>query len=146
MHVWPGHPSRTAAALRCNYGNIYTGRPVKQHVTRGRTLRCDVMSVGRGSAATALRSQRPARPVLIGIRPKYPGVSVGSTPARRGFQSTSPCVCVSGLLPLGRHFDQSHLKVVQFRWYVGRACCHRDGDDCVVDICSKTDGFERRNK
>lgn len=65
----PGTPaSRTAGALRGNYGNIYTGRPVKQHVTRGCTLRCDVMSGGRGQ-------QLVRGGLLIGIRPKYPGAS-----------------------------------------------------------------------
>lgn len=145
----PGTPaSRTAGALRSNYGNIYTGRPVKQHVTGGRTLRCDVMSGGRGQQLVRCVTQRPGGwgvgLLLIGIRPKYPGASDQRQPAgafsRRHSAFTSLTSC-----QVGRHFHQSHLKVVQFRWYVGWARCHRDGDR-VVHIPSKTGRFVIREE
>lgn len=118
-------------------------------MTRGCTLRCDVMSGGRGQQLVRCVTQRPGAGgwwggLLIGIRPKYPGASDQRQPAG-GFQPTSQYVHVSRLLSLGRHFHQSHLKVVRFRWYVGWARCHRD-DGRVVHIPSKTGRFVIRKK
>lgn len=50
VHVWARAPQPAGLPLHCGVTMAtYTLRgPLQQHVTGGRTLRCDVMSVGRG--------------------------------------------------------------------------------------------------